>query len=142
MYKNKFRIWSKTSNQYINLQTSGYYVALDDDNGELKIFSLDIGDYYGNVFSEIDQNNFVIEQFTGIQDKNGKDIYEGDIVTWGYAKCAVEFGELNITSEDCIERYMYGWKTGKSNIDCADDSIDNKCEIIGNIHQNKELIND
>lgn len=47
MYKNKFRIWSKTSNQYINLQTSGYYVALDDDNGELKIFSLDTGDYYG-----------------------------------------------------------------------------------------------
>ena len=140
MYKNKFRVWNKTDNEYINLEKTEYLISLDD-NGDIKTFIQDLNDD-GNIYLYSDQNNFVIEQFTGIQDKNGKDIYEGDIVTWGYANCAVEFGELDITSEDCIERYMYGRKTGKSNIDCADDSIDNKCEVIGNIHQNKELIDD
>lgn len=82
-------------------------------------------------------------QFTGLHDKNGKEIYEGDILDvaeWcngcsASIPHAVEWGVLSDSDEYNATEYLC-WKTGRSSlIDTAPLS-----SIIGNIYENPELL--
>lgn len=42
-------------------------------------------------FAEMDPDNYIVEQFTGLNDKNGKDIYEGDILENPKYRSVVKF---------------------------------------------------
>lgn len=90
----------------------------------------------------------VIMQFTGLFDKNGKEIYEGDILENNthrkqlievYWKGCVKDGE-NVNGKEWIN--WGGWYFRKlSNEKEMTYSVDNdQIEIIGNIYENPELI--
>ena len=73
----------------------------------------------------IEDNDHEIMQYTGLKDKNGKEIYEGDIVTDGVGKYKIIY-DLKLAGYQpyCIFR----------------DDPENYCEIIGNSYENPELL--
>lgn len=71
------------------------------------------------------------EQFTGLCDKNGKEIYEGDIVKYG------NDDPLAIIYKDCCFCYDQGGKY-VSRLQVYEGI--NKIEVIGNIHETPEFL--
>ena len=84
---------------------------------------------------EIDQKAYIVEQCTGLKDKNGKLIYEKDLVTKGD-----DIYEVNW----CHQKQGYIFR----NLNCIDDVLEslditiNDWQVIGNIHENPELLED
>lgn len=80
-----------------------------------------------------------VGQFTGLTDKNGKKIFEGDIIKTFYCNLVIAY---NI-KESCYEGQYAGCpKIAKELKYCAQ-FVDNEkidCEVIGNIHDNPELL--
>ena len=68
-------------------------------------------------------------QYIGLKDKNGKEIYEGDIL----------HGEFYGYPIDCIETFTVKWHKADAGF-LANYFNNAKCEVIGNIFDNPELL--
>jgi uncharacterized phage protein (TIGR01671 family) len=140
----KFRVWDNISKKYINTkefrrenkQNNIVGEVLIDTDGKIRVaeYPCGNGDNAANsVFDEwASQNDFVIEQFTGITDKTGKEIYEGDIVSFMKDDGVVKFS-------DGIYFVDWLWK------DNDDEDIlgllnIGMIKVSGNIHENPELL--
>ena len=87
-------------------------------------------------FDEVPASDFILMQSTGLKDKHGKEIYEGDIVRF-----ALTDGFNYVTSEDGVVTYKLGAfyvVDGLAEYLISDVNT-NKVEVIGNIYQNTEL---
>lgn len=85
------------------------------------------------------ENRFIIQQYTGLKDKNGKEIYEGDICDVGMVIGPVEFiiGSFSLASNPLIEFLP-------KNICAFDPDFDPSwidVTVIGNIYEKPELLN-
>ncbi|EQC0678203.1 YopX family protein [Listeria innocua] len=97
--------------------------------------NLDMDSHYHGFISEIEIDIKTIGQYTGLKDKNGKKIFEGDIVNCKFFDRMVGdiAGVINFT--DCV------WAVSDFKNKRLYQSIDvDNIEIIGNIHENPELL--
>lgn len=89
-----------------------------------------------NMYQFSDFNDVIFMDNTGLQDKNGKYIYEGDIVrvngTWD---CIIEYNQSSCAF--VLKSIDNRWSTGYfSNYD----DIEEMLEVIGNAYENEELL--
>lgn len=82
--------------------------------------------------------NFELMQFTGLIDKKGKEIYEGDIVQVkkdDWWRPSIEFG----WSKDDEYGWLMNYK-GQKHLITGVDRVAERFEVIGNIYENPDLL--
>lgn len=81
-------------------------------------------------------------QSTGLKDKNGKEIFEGDIIITNTYACIVCFGEYTYFEDEDTQTTAIGFYLSFLNVTPATYAPFEKCywdncEVIGNIHENE-----
>ena len=146
----EFRAWDNKREVLVTQDNVEDQVEFDDDGGGY-------GPYYGDewfpakkilsifdYFQKIARDDrFIVEQFTGLRDKNGTEIFEGDVVNvW---RSASKNGELRgkycypLPVVYCTDwcQFVLDDKSNKQNQILSAFEI---IEVIGNTHENPELL--
>ena len=110
----KFRAWNESAKRYskpFGLKSTVLNFTDDDGLGVIKSLTTES-----------------VEQYTGLKDKNGVEIYENDIVRYADDEPNI------VTFEECCFGYRVGSKTF---LKLTVYNNVNKLEVIGNIHETK-----
>jgi len=111
----KFRAWDKQNNAFAELYTNV------------------------DCMNNLDNDNVAIMQYSGLKDKNNKEIFEGDII-----KIPDDYDTYGIFAGEIYEIYFaYGGfrlkpKNSKRRGNWLED--EKELEVIGNIYENKDLL--
>lgn len=135
----KFRAWLKprwdddedANKMYYNVQNSY------DNLGDVTPY-----DPMDNFSSWFNDDVAIVEQYTGLKDKNGKEIYEGDIITE-----TIDDGDIGVHQtyevywdEDQLLWAIRGVHSYDYNLHDELWQTNMSCEVIGNVHETTELV--
>lgn len=121
----KFRAWDKFSEKWLDLEE---YVIDPEDGavGEVSLYEI------------VDVNyDAILEQYTGLKDKNGVQIYENDLIK---AKNTLYKVEWFNTSFWVIPEDEHGSSQPISHLYEYGEEKIYKLEVVGNIHENVDLL--
>lgn len=128
----RFRAWSKSYKKMVYFDLRGRNIVCGDiyDGLALCDESFDRGFEYLNSDDE-----FVVMQYTGLQDKNGKKIFEGDILLGKYS-----YGLKQREIVEWLKSFTGFSPFNRYDSDFGDYYEIGRCEVIGNIYENPELL--
>lgn len=123
----KFRAWDKEQNCMLSSKATGLIIHFD---GTVNAYDSE-GTLIGTEFI----NELEVMQYTGLKDKYGKDIYEGDIIRYEHSA---------VGSIVRVVQYKYGMYGVEGNVKGTQipfaNILDSTREVIGNIYENPELL--
>ena len=126
----KFRVWDTLNKSFIY-----------PDEGYQGHFIIDLNGKFHNLQNGSGGDEYIVQQFTGLFDKNNKPIYEGDVVRCNCWQNGVE--RHNYTSVDSVKFYRGVFYPRYIHDECEDDwyssGIDT-IEVIGNVFENSDLL--
>ncbi|WP_238141081.1 YopX family protein [Pediococcus damnosus] len=130
----KFRAWDKRSGIYLyDVQNaSDMFSDVKNENGE----NTDCDEECFAGF--LDDERYDVEQFTGLKDMNGKDIYENDIIKSNYKYAQPKVSQIIIENGNS---YIQGEDLATGNEMLVSDHI-SEIKVVGNMHTNHELLED
>jgi len=116
----KFRAWHKREKKMYNVWSLGF--AYKHLNNPLSSVMID------RASDTLSPEDVILMQSTGLKDKNGKELFEGDIVEFDYGRKGI----IERKHSALIIKFPTGliW-------DCLPDF---EWKVIGNIHENPELL--
>ena len=126
----KFRVWDTENLEFSNYTNRDPF--FDVSNGQIFFWERtqkEDGSYGGDIIQEDLGDRFALQQFTGLYDKHGEEIYEGDIIRGMFSMGPA--GEVFQTAP--VEwNSVNGYRWNYWNLDTV--------EVFGNIFQNPELL--
>ena len=117
----KFKVWDKVNKIMVDMHAMEYFAKTETRN----------------------QDRFELMQYTGLKDKNGKEIYEGDIIRYldfdmGIEGAGDEYQNQGIVKYD--DNLAMFYVSNRNEVEMENLWLDDNLEIIGNIYENKDLL--
>ena len=121
----KFRAWWIERKVMLHEVQDFYDTLGQDEHGNIE----EPEDSFGGILDNPDK--YIVMQFTGLRDKNGKEIYEGDFISCDHCN------DKYTVRLDCLWTGFFPFQ--------SEDPIYGRCEaknavVIGNIYENPELL--
>ena len=109
----KFRVWDKLAERFIRC-----------DEGYQGHYVLSLKGEFHNLQNGSGGDECIVQQYTGLKDKNGKDIYEGDFIRFGKMEglYSDQMYPIVAATHPIVQNYSH------------------LGEVIGNIFENNELL--
>jgi uncharacterized phage protein (TIGR01671 family) len=90
---------------------------------------------------------FVLMQYTGLEDKRGREIYEGDILRWNWPDEDI-FEDYVVSYDSLRAAFIHTLASGRQvtpevsyfNTGMVEDTDSDEIEVVGNIYKNPELL--
>lgn len=121
----KFRVWCPDFSRY-------FFDAIVGSNVVIATFDEDpFEPTYFTINNSTSSNPFAVEQYTGLKDKNDREIYEGDVLEFNKELFSVEFSHGSFFGRQSENNTSRGY------LDCEAFCL---AAIIGNVHQHAHLL--
>ncbi|EAH8851066.1 hypothetical protein CDJ58_03865 [Campylobacter lari] len=154
-----FRIWDNKDNDFLETKLDFLCIAKKDKHKDFERI-LDVAEdcsgYESSSYFDYTDDRYEIELWTGLYDKFGDKIYEGDIVKYcDFEKLVIKFVDgvfiASRSYNEFIKKIKHGYNeeevkntlfksSYKLYKQVFDEKMCDNLKIIGNIHENKDLL--